>query len=145
METRNGYCGYNCGLCAAQSDDAALRARLVEGWRKYLGHEHYTAENVRCDGCRADGRLADTQCQARPCARARGLESCAQCESFPCDKVRDLLCSREGLLTYAYRRLGTISAEDYDLCLRQFEGMPNLIRALIAAGKLPAWMAGRLP
>ena len=52
-----GYCGYNCDLCAARSDDPAVRQKLVDGWRKLFGHQMYTAENVRCDGCRSDGRL----------------------------------------------------------------------------------------
>jgi hypothetical protein len=58
MEEMIGYCGYNCHLCAARSDDPAVRQELVDGWRKYFGHEAYTAENVRCDGCLADGRVA---------------------------------------------------------------------------------------
>ena len=37
-----------------------------------FGHENYTAENVRCDGCKAGGRLADKECKARPCAIERG-------------------------------------------------------------------------
>jgi len=32
-----GYCGYNCDLCAARSDDPAVRQRLVDGWRKLFG------------------------------------------------------------------------------------------------------------
>jgi hypothetical protein len=136
-----GYCGYNCSLCAARSDDPALRQRMVDGWRAYFGLENYTAENVRCDGCRADGRIADKVCQARPCARAKGLESCALCDEFPCDKVRHLLASREGLLVFTHKRLATISEEDYNLCVRQFESMPNLIQTLAQAGKLPDWVA----
>ena len=35
-----GYCGYNCHLCAARSEDIAVRQKLVDAWRKYLGHEN---------------------------------------------------------------------------------------------------------
>ena len=56
MSEMVGYCGYRCHLCAARSDDPAVRQKLVDGWRKYFGHESYTVENVRCDGCRAAGR-----------------------------------------------------------------------------------------
>ena len=35
-----GYCGYNCYLCAARSEDENIRQKMVEAWRKYLGHEH---------------------------------------------------------------------------------------------------------
>ncbi|MBN1919104.1 MAG: DUF3795 domain-containing protein [Verrucomicrobia bacterium] len=139
-----GYCGYSCHLCAARSDDPAVRQRLVDGWRKIFGHEQYTAENVKCDGCRSDGRVADVNCQARPCAIERGLESCAACDDFMCDKMRHLMGSREGLLVFMRPRFAGVSEEEYTLCARQFESMPNLIKALVKAGKLPGWAADRL-
>ncbi len=144
MDEMIGYCGYNCHLCAARSDDPAERQKLVDGWRKIFGHENYTAENVRCDGCRADGRLADKQCQARPCAIERGMESCALCDDFVCDKVGHLLASREGMLVYIHGRMAGVSLEEYQLCARQFESMPNLIRIMTEAGKLPPWATGEL-
>ncbi len=94
MEEMIGYCGYSCHLCAARSDDPAVRQRMVDGWRRIFGHQQYTAENVRCDGCRGDGRLADKACKARPCAREKGVESCACCDSFVCDKMGSLLGGR---------------------------------------------------
>jgi hypothetical protein len=138
-----GYCGYSCHLCAARSDDPAVRQRLVDGWRKILGHERYTVENVRCDGCRSDGRLADKECKARPCAIERGVESCALCDDFVCKKVGHLLASREGMLVFLNRKLGSVSEQEYELCVRQFESMPNLIKILAAAGKLPSWVVGQ--
>jgi len=56
-----GYCGYNCYLCAARSEDPAVRQRLVDGWRKLFGHEMYTAENVKCDGCPSNAELDPAQ------------------------------------------------------------------------------------
>jgi hypothetical protein len=135
------YCGYNCHLCAARSDDPAVRQRLVDGWRKIFGHEQYTAENVHCDGCRSDGRLADKQCEARPCAIERGLESCALCDDFVCKKVGHLLASREGLLIFLHSKMSDVTEEEYNLCARQFESMPNLVRILAGAGRLPPWSA----
>jgi hypothetical protein len=132
-----GYCGYNCGLCAARSDDAALRRKLVEGWRRYFGHQHYTADNVKCDGCRSDGEVADKECRARPCARKRGVTLCAECAEFPCAKMKGLMASGEGMLLFGYPATKGISAEDYNLCMRQFESMPALVDALVKAGKLP--------
>lgn len=35
MEKMIGYCGYNCHLCAARSDDPAVRQKLLDGWKKY--------------------------------------------------------------------------------------------------------------
>jgi hypothetical protein len=141
MTTMPGYCGYRCDLCAARSDDPAVRQKLVDGWRKIFGHQQYTAENVHCDGCRSDGKVADQQCQARPCAKEKGLESCAFCEEFPCKKVGQLLASREGMLVFCHRNLANLTEEEYNLCMRQFESMPDMIKLLAKAGKLPKWVA----
>jgi len=137
-----GYCGYNCHLCAARSDDPAVRQQLVDGWRRIFGHQHYTAENVRCDGCLSDGRLADKECKARPCAIERGVKNCAYCEDFVCEKVGHLLSSREGMLIFCRPRTGSVTEEEYELCMRQFESMPNVVRMLVDAGKLARWVEG---
>ena len=140
LEEMIGYCGYSCHLCAARSDDPAERRRLVEGWQKIFGHENYTAENVRCDGCLSDGRIADTQCKARPCARGRGVASCADCDEFPCDKMRFLMGTLEGMMIWSYPRTASVTEEEYTLCMRQFNSMPNLVRILVDRGKLPSWL-----
>ena len=93
----------------------------------------YTAENVRCDGCAADGRLADNECPIRPCAIAREVENCAFCDDYPCEMLKDFACSRELLL----KRRPNISEEDYRLCLRQFESIPELIMLRKAIGEEP--------
>ena len=135
-----GYCGYNCHLCAARSDDPAVRQQLVDGWRRIFGHQMYTVENVRCDGCLSDGRLADKQCKARPCAIERGMQNCAFCEDFVCDKLRHLLASREKLLIFCRPETGLVTEEEYNLCMRQFESMPNMVRMLTDTGKLAEWV-----
>jgi hypothetical protein len=134
-----GYCGYNCHLCAARSDDLAVRQKMVDGWRKIFGHQDYTAENVKCDGCLSDGRVADQKCKARPCAQEKGVVSCAYCDEFPCDKMKHLMASREGMLIWCYPRTSSITEEEYNLCMRQFESMPNLLRMLADSGKIPSW------
>jgi len=131
VEKMLGRCGYRCDLCAARSDDPEVRQRLVEGWRKYLGHQNYTAENVRCDGCMNDGRLADKNCPVRPCAIAKNIENCAFCDEFPCEKLKDFICSRERF----EKRLGKIPEKDYNLCLRQFESEPELVKLRKAMGE----------
>ena len=142
MEEMIGYCGYSCHLCAARSDDAAVRQRLVDGWYKIFGLENYTADNVRCDGCRGGGRHADKQCKAHPCATERGVDSCVLCGDFACDKVKQLLGSREEMLVFHNRRMADVTEEEYNLCARQFESMPNLVRILAGAGRLPPWVVG---
>jgi len=124
-----GYCGYNCQLCAARSEELAVRQKMVEGWRKLYGFENYTAENVKCDGCPSDGKVADKQCKARPCAKEKGLKSCAYCDEFPCGKLKPLIP------VYFFA-----SKEEYDLCMRQFQSAPNLIRILTEIGKPPPWL-----
>ena len=97
-------------------------------------------DNVRCDGCKGDGRLADKQCRARPCAVERGVESCAQCDDFVCDKVRILLGSRETMLINRHKNLTDLTEDEYDLCMTQFDALPGLITQLMKAGKLPGWL-----
>lgn len=141
MGEMTGYCGYRCDICAARSDDPEVRQRLVDGWRRIFGHQMYTAENVRCDGCRSGGRHADKSCRALPCAVARGVESCACCDDFPCDHLKPLMASREGMLIYCRPGSGPVTQEEYELCMRQFESMPNLVKKLAECGKLGAWAA----
>ncbi len=95
-----GYCGYNCHLCATRSEDPNARQKLVDGWRKYFGHENYTVENVQCDGCLSDSRIADKMCKARPCAKKKAVENCALCDEFSCDKVKSLMAHRIGMPVY---------------------------------------------
>lgn len=142
MDEMIGYCGYSCHLCAARSEDPVVRQRLVDGWKRIFGHEMYTAENVKCGGCRGSAPIADKSCKARPCAIERGVESCALCDEFLCEKVRGLVGSRDGMLVFLHRRVADLSRDEYDLCMRQFDGMPNLIRIMADSGKLPAWMGG---
>lgn len=140
MEEMIGYCGYNCHLCAARSDDIELRKKMVLGWKKIFGLENYTALNVRCDGCKSDGRLADKQCKVRPCAIEKRIEFCAYCDEFPCDKVKSLMGSREGMLIYHLLGTSSVTEEEYNLCMRQFNSMPNILKILVKAGKLQSWV-----
>ncbi|NIO04573.1 MAG: DUF3795 domain-containing protein [Proteobacteria bacterium] len=135
-----GYCGYNCHLCAARSADPAVREKLVEGWRKIFGHQNYTAENVKCDGCLSHGRLADKNCKARPCAREKGVENCVYCNEFPCKKMKHLMGIREGMLIWCYPRTSFVTEQEYNLCMRQFNSIPTLLRMLAEAGKIPSWV-----
>jgi hypothetical protein len=145
MKDLIGYCGYNCYLCAARSDDIKVRQRLVNAWRKYLGHEMYTAENVACEGCKSkNDKIADKQCKARPCAKEKGLECCAQCDDFPCEKVKPLITSPAEMFTFRAKNFNDITEEDYDLCVQQWDSMPNLIKVLVDEGKLPSFILNRI-
>ncbi len=82
QDEQMGFRGYDCGSCAARSDDPEVRQKLVDGWRKYFGHQQYTSENVKCCGCRGGGQIADKSCEVRPCAMAKGVDSCVDCDQF---------------------------------------------------------------
>ncbi|MBN2460159.1 MAG: DUF3795 domain-containing protein [Candidatus Cloacimonetes bacterium] len=140
MREHIGFCGYNCHLCAARSEDYEIRKKMVEGWRKIFGHENYTPENVICAGCRNEGPHADTNCQARPCALEKGFTSCTECAEFPCAKMKNLMASKAGMLLWCYPRTAGISKEEYELCMQQFDSMSNLIRLGIKNGKFPDWL-----
>lgn len=97
----------------------------------------YSAENVRSDGCKSKGRLADKNCKAQPCAIEKKVESCASRNEFPCAKVRNLMASREDMLLNCYPKTADITKEEFDLCMRQFLSMPNLLKNLTEQGKIP--------
>jgi len=40
--------------------------------------------------------------------------------------------------------MADVSAQEYQRCARQFESMPNLIRIMVDAGKLPPWATSEL-
>ncbi len=137
-----GYCGYDCGLCPGRSADKERRLKMIEGWNKIYGH-HYTPDKVPgsqpCAGCKGHGELADKECQARPCAMEKGVRFCAECGEFPCPKVRNLLGDRNLLLLQCFRRPDA-TREEFELCAKQFESLPNVIRVLIERGKMPGWV-----
>ena len=132
MRKELSRCGYRCDLCAARSDDPEVLQKLVDGWRKYFGHQNYTVENVRCDGCLHDGRLADKNCPVRTCVIEKGIKNCAHCIEFPCDRLEKLMCSDEEL----YERFGDIPDEDYKLCMRMFVSRPRLMKIWKDLGNL---------
>ncbi len=122
MSEMLSYCGYRCDFCAARSDDPKLRQKLIEGWRKFFGHEMYTVENVHCDGCKSSGRRADQGCPVRPCAIEKGVETCAHCDEYPCDKLTPLIGSRESF----FKRFPDAPEVEYNLAARQFASKERL-------------------
>jgi len=145
QEKMISYCGYNCHLCAARSEDIEIRQKLVDAWRKYLGHQDYTAENVHCEGCKSKGdKIADKQCPVRPCVQEKGFDSCAQCAEFPCEKLKKLLSSTAGLVTFLAPKFKDITEEEFNFCVQQWNSMPNLVEILVKEGKLPDFILKRI-
>ncbi len=137
-----GYCGYRCDMCPGRSEDKPTRRKMVDGWIKLFGHTSYTDENIPvakpCAGCKGKGEVADLQCQARPCAREKGLVLCADCDQFPCQKLRPLLSDRYQLLLHLKGK--TVTLEEYTMSAMQFESMPVLLRRMIDTGRMPSWV-----
>jgi len=76
------YCCLDCDKCdvyiATKNNDDELRAKVAKQWKM-------DAEKLYCDGCKSDNALFN--CDAKKCAIARGLPTCAHCDDFPtCDK-----------------------------------------------------------
>jgi len=134
-----GFCGYDCGRCPAQSEKLKDRQKLVTIWKTYFGHQNYTPENVRCDGCKADGRIADKQCETRPCAKEKGLDYCMECDEFPCGKVRKLMGSKEGMIGFCLPATYNLSKEEYEFGMAQFASLPFILKRLKANGKMKNW------
>ncbi len=105
----------------------------------------YTAENVACEGCKSKGdKIADKNCEARPCAREKRFDSCAQCNDFPCNKVKHLITTSISMLTFGASQLKDITEEEFNLSIQQWNSMPNLIKILIDEGRLPSFIQDKI-
>jgi hypothetical protein len=76
------YCCLECDKCeaylATKNNDEQLRAKVAEEWKMDV-------EKVYCDGCKSENALFN--CEAKKCAIARDLPTCAHCDDFPsCNK-----------------------------------------------------------
>ena len=97
MSDMIGCCGLNCTRCGAyiatQTDDDAKREEVAREWTEKHGG-HFTADQINCDGCQADGRAPDwtaKMCPIRKCARGKGIETCAACDQYACEDLEGIL------------------------------------------------------
>ena len=138
------YCGFSCHHCGARSDDPAVRQKVVDGWKKFLHLEMYNVDNIKCDGCRSNGKLADTQCKIRPCVTAKNLPGCGHCDDLTkCEKIERFIMHRYQFFLYSQGKLPPMTEEEYNLCIRQFDNLKNLTFQMADAGKLPKWLKKR--
>ncbi|MDZ4121364.1 MAG: DUF3795 domain-containing protein [Candidatus Cloacimonadaceae bacterium] len=90
MNTLIAPCGIDCQVCdayiATQTQDDALKQKMVDNYKEQMGKEISFAE-LDCDGCISNGRHIGfcAQCEIRACAFGKGYETCAQCTDFPCE------------------------------------------------------------
>lgn len=86
-------CGVSCTEChayaATQADDEAALTRIAAEWTAGLG-KTYTADDIRCDGCRTHGRRLSgycSTCEIKACAEGKANRTCGHCATGPCDKI----------------------------------------------------------
>jgi hypothetical protein len=114
------FCGVHCSECPAHiatraGDREALEQVLVQ-WRTCFRDAHITLQDIICDGCQTeDGRLNGycQQCSIRPCAKGRGVPTCAHCEEYACGELERLLtkCDRqEGVFGFSRKARTTLGA-----------------------------------
>ena len=97
-----GYCGLNCETCEARlatvRRDEALRRKVAKLWSELNGVE-ITPEMIRCEGCRMDGAktpFCESLCRIRPCAMARGYDTCGECpEMETCGRLAAIVGGSE--------------------------------------------------
>jgi len=49
-----------------------------------------------------------------------------------------------GLLTFLAPKLKDITEEEFNLCVQQWNSMPNLVKKLVEEGKLPLFILDRI-
>ena len=86
-------CGLVCTECeayqATQANDAAAIAKVAAAWTERY-RTPFSPEGIWCDGCASSSERTSQhcgQCPVRPCARERGLATCAECGDYPCDPL----------------------------------------------------------
>lgn len=85
------HCGLDCAKCegyiATQAEDEVALARVAAQWSAQFDAD-IRAEQVRCDGCRQEGRKSahcDGMCEIRKCCLRQGFATCIECRDFPCE------------------------------------------------------------
>jgi hypothetical protein len=120
------FCGFRCDLCRAYAGNQAGPAekqRLSDGWFKYFGFR-VPPEDLHCAGCRNDGKILDTECTVRPCAREKKVDHCAHCDNFICDRLK----TRFFDFAEMEKTHGTIPEEDYRDFIEPYLGRERLTR-----------------
>ena len=120
-------CGYRCDLCLAYrpniEKDPSNQQRLSDGWHKYFGFR-IPPEQILCDGCLSENpKTIDQNCQVRPCAKAKGLDTCAECDQYACANLTDRLVVYEEI---AGRFNSPIPEEDRHLFILPYENKVRL-------------------
>lgn len=89
-------CGLVCSECeayaATQAEDAKAIAAIATEWSRRYGVALGPGD-IWCDGCTSGSERTThhtRECPIRPCARGRGLASCAECGEYRCEHLKRL-------------------------------------------------------
>jgi hypothetical protein len=85
-------CGLYCGACpmylASQNKDDQRMKALLQQFSG--GNMQFKKEDLLCDGCIANGRVASfcRKCAIRACAESKpNVKRCSDCSDFPCSRI----------------------------------------------------------
>ena len=97
-------CGLYCGACpmylATQSNDEQRIQALLD--RFSSGPMQLKREDILCDGCIGDGRIASfcRRCDIRACPTDKtNVTRCSDCPDFPCSRITDF--NNDGMTHHA--------------------------------------------
>ncbi len=103
MTIHMSACGVICAECpaylAGQSNDPAVRERVVAAWHEIYGL-NFGPEMISCGGCLGSDEavfFTSRKCSARRCCRSRGLANCAACADRPCTDLERAQSVWDGL------------------------------------------------
>ena len=100
MTTIIGFCGVDCGKCAAfiakQENNDELRREYAEEQSKFF-EMVISPESINCDGCLSEGEHLGycSVCEIRRCCKEKNVENCAYCDEYVCEelgKVYTVMC-----------------------------------------------------
>ena len=97
-------CGLYCGACpmylaSQEKDDQKLKALMQQF---SAGKMQLKQEDLVCDGCIANGRVASfcRRCAIRSCAAGKtNVTRCSDCQDFPCARITNF--NNDGMLHHS--------------------------------------------
>ncbi len=114
-------CGLYCGACpmylATQSKDEQKLQALLKQFS--TGPMKLTMEDILCDGCLGNGRVASfcRRCAIRACPKDKSnVTLCSDCPDFPCSRITDF--NNDGMTHHAevldnLRRIREIGIQEW--------------------------------
>jgi hypothetical protein len=97
-------CGLYCGACsmylASQDNDDQKMDALLKQFSG--GKTSFKKEDLVCDGCIANGRVASfcRRCDIRSCAQGKSnVTRCSDCPDFPCSRITNF--NNDGMVHHA--------------------------------------------